>query len=260
FVYDLTGSHLLITGTTMIICLYLSIRFTDAFMAIVSYAAFFVSIFLLCLKLGTIAKVMAPLFMLIVSAGIYIFMKFLEKRDGIQVYHYCIKAVTFLTLITFYASANYFVVRELTNKMFDGNLAGNNEMMMGWLFWIFTFLIPVIYLFYGIAKKDFLFIRTGLGLIAAAVFTLRYYHRVFSIEIAMLIGGGILIMISYLLIQYLKVPKHGYTFQNLHPSNKKLLNAEALIVAQTFGTTSSHENNSLYAGGSGGGGGATSNF
>lgn len=166
----------------------------------------------------------------------------------------------FLTLVTFYASSNYFVVKELSNQMFGLELTIYDGIPMGWLFWILTFTIPVVYIFYGLKRKDFLFIRTGLGLIAATIFTVRYYHSIFTAEISMLIAGSTIIATSYALIQYLKISKQGYTSRDLHTGNKNLLNVEALIIAQTFGTSPKTEDNALFGGGSGGGAGATGNF
>ena len=260
FVSSSTTNYILISGTSMILCLYLCMRFADAFMASISYLSFFVFIFLLYIKMGSIAKITAPFLMLATSAITHSIMKNLEKKDRLIIYNFCIKSVKFLTLITFYASANYFVVKELSTQMFGLQLTIHDGIPLGWLFWILTFTIPVIYIFYGIKGKDFLFIRTGLGLIATTIFTIRYYHNIFPLEISMFIAGTITIAISYSLMQYLKTPKRGYTSTDLHPGNTNLLNAEALIIIQTFGTSSKTENNTLFGGGSGEGAGATSDF
>lgn len=118
--------------------------------------------------------------------------------------------------------------------MFGLNLSPGSGIPLGWLFWILTIIIPPFYILYGVIKRDFLFMRTGLVLIAATVLTIRHYHAILPAEIAMLIAGLLLISISYFLIKYLATAKNGYTFQYLHPANKRLLNAEALIIAQTF--------------------------
>ena len=77
----------------------------------------------------------------------------------------------------------------------------------------------------------------------------------------MLIGGIILIALSYILIKYLAVSRQGYTSVNLYPSKKEILNVEALIIAETFSKKPGEQSQSgLYGGGSGGGGGATSEF
>ncbi len=260
FVYDATTNYTLIAGTVMLISLYLCVRFTDAFMAIISYFSFFLFFFFLYLELGTIARTTAPMLMMVVSALVYLLMKSKEKKERLILYNFCIESVMFLTLLTFYASSNYFVVKELSNQMFGLNLTIHDGIPMGWLFWILTISIPVIYVLYGIKRKDFLFIRTGLGLIAVTIFTVRYYHNILPLEISMLIAGAIMITVSYMLIQYLRIPKKGYTSADLDPRNKNILNAEALIIAQTFGTSSKSDNNNLFGGGSGGGGGATGDF
>ncbi|MEP7230585.1 MAG: hypothetical protein ABI691_10060 [Ginsengibacter sp.] len=260
FVNDITTKYILISAISMAIALYLCVRFTDAFMAIVCYLSFVLFVFFLYQKLGTIAKTTLPFLMMILSVCIYVSMQRLQKMDRLVTYNFCLKSVMLLTLVTFYAACNYFVVKELSNQMLGPRVSIKDDLPMGWLFWIFTFSIPFIYIFYGIKRKDLLFIRTGLVLIAAAIFTIRYYHHVLSAEICMLIAGSVLIIVSYLLIQYLKEPRQGYTSAEVNPPGENLLNIEALIIARTLGTSSKTQDNSLFGGGSGGGGGATGNF
>lgn len=206
------------------------------------------------------AKATAPLLMMLASAIVYFILRTIGKMERMVLYLFSINTVKFLTLITFYASANYFVVKELRNQMFGLRPSLHSGIFLGWLFWLLTIIIPPFYVLYGVDKKDFLFIRTGIGLIAAAVFTIRYYHAILPTEIAMLIAGILLISISYFLIKYLSTTRKGYTFQNLHAADKNLLNAEALIIAQTFSTSAKAESSALYGGGSGAGGGATGDF
>ena len=253
------GSWLVTSSVIMVIALWLSIRFTDAFMSMVSYCCFFIFIFLAYIKGGEMAKATAPLIMMAVSALVYLFMKKLI-RAGTFKYQFCFKAVILLTLITFYASGNYFIVKELSNQMFHLRLRLNDSIPFGWLFWIFTLIIPPVYIIYGITKKDFLVMRTGLALIAATIFTVKYYYAVLPAEIAMLIAGVIVTALSYALIKYLNISRHGYTSQNIYHSKNEILNAEALIIAETFNKKPTIENRGLYGGGSGGGGGATGEY
>ena len=253
-------SWIIISGITMLITLYLCIRFADSFMGVVSYFSSFIFVFLIYVKFGNIARATAPLLMMIVSAVAYLLINKLSSKTIL--YKFCCEAVILITLITFYASGNYFVVKELSNEMFSLNLALHDPIPLAWLFWSFIFLIPPAYLFYGIKHKNFLFIRTGLVLIAATIFTIKYYYTVLPVEIEMLIGGIVLIGVSYLLIKYLAMPKHGYTSANLFPQKKEMLNLEALIIAETFNEqpAAAPQNTGLYGGGSGGGGGATGEF
>jgi hypothetical protein len=253
-------SWIIISGITMLITLYLCTRFADSFMGVVSYFSSFIFVFLIYVKFGNIARATAPLLMMIVSAVAYFLVNKLSSKTIL--YKFCCETVILITLITFYASGNYFVVKELSNEMFSLNLALHDPIPLAWLFWSFIFLIPPAYLFYGIKHKSFLFIRTGLGLIAATIFTIKYYYTVLPVEIEMLIGGIVLIGVSYLLIKYLAMPRHGYTSANLFPHKKEMLNLEALIIAETFNEqpAAAPQNTGLYGGGSGGGGGATGEF
>lgn len=259
FVSDYNTSWIGMSGVTMFVALWLSIRFTDAFMAMLTYCCFFIFLFLVYLKFGDIAKATAPVIMMIVSAVICLLLQKLS-RGKMYSYQYCFKAVTFLSLVTLYASGNYFIIKELSNEMFHLQLSLQDPIPFGWLFWMLTFLIPPAYIIYGIRKRDFLVMRTGLALIAATVFTVKYYYALLPVEMEMLIAGIILIALSYTSIKYLAMPKYGYTSIDLYPSRKEALNAEALIIAETFNKQPVVESSGLYGGGSGGGGGATGEF
>jgi hypothetical protein len=260
FIEDYSDQFLIITVIVVIICLWLSIRFTDAFMAMISYTALFAFVFLLYIKLGNIAQITAPFVMMTVSVIIYFTARKFYSKEKLLFYRFSFKAVILLSLISFYASGNYFIVKELSNEMFNLQLQLNDPITFGWFFWIFTVVIPPAYIVYGIQKRDFIFLRTGLLLLAVTIFTVRYYHAVIPVELAMLIAGLILIIVSYVLIRYLKTPKHGFTFANTGFVSREILNAEALIIVQTFGKKATVDNHIKFGGGSSGGGGATGNY
>lgn len=258
FAYDSEASWLVVSAAATLISLWLSIRFTDACMAVVTYCCLFVFFFLLYSKAGNFAKATTPFVMMTLSAFAY----FISTRlisSGLFMYHFCFKSVAFLALITFYASGNYFVVSILGAVLFDLP-AGQNSFTLDWLFWLFTLAIPLVYVICGVIKKDFILMRTGLMLIAAAIFTIKYFFDFLPVEMILLISGAVLIVISYALTRYLKTPKYGYTSEDLYPFQKDALQVEALIVAETFNGQPQAQPPGLYGGGSGGGGGATSDF
>jgi len=259
FVSGYETSWLVISSVSMVIGLWLTVRFTDAFMAMVSYCSLFIFIFMAYVRLGNIARATAPLMMMVVSALVYFVMKKMINGKTFM-YRSCFRAVTFLALVTFYASGNYFIVKEVSNQMFHLQLSLNDPIPFGWLFWILTLIIPPAYIIYGILEKDFLVMRTGLGLIAATIFTVKYYYSIFPVETEMLGAGIILIALSYALIKYLAAPKYGFTSIDQYPSKKEALHAEALIIAETFSPQANLKNDGLYGGGGGGGGGATGEF
>jgi hypothetical protein len=104
-------------------------------------------------------------------------------------------------------------------------------------------------------------LRVGVILLAAIVFTVPYYHAVLPLEIAMTVGGLILMGIAYALIQYLQQPKNGFTYEAI--ADKHLLdkmNIEAIVIAETFTAVQPADNHTGFGGGSFGGGGSSGYF
>jgi hypothetical protein len=249
-----------ISGAAMIVFLYLAVRFVDRFMAILSYLALLVFIFLLYTAMGVFAKATAPFLIMIFSGVTYGCLTVLRKKNTYQLYQRCFKSVLLVAIITFYASVNYFAVKELGSEIFGVQLAENDPIPFGWLFWFLTFVVPVAYVAYGVKKKDLIFLRTGLVLVGVAVFTFRYYYHVLSLEMAMLIGGFIMIAISYAIIKYLRIQRFGLSFEKNVGLNEKRINIESLVITQVAGQKSSATTGVEFGGGSFGSGGAGGNY
>lgn len=213
----------------MLVSLWLTIRFTDAFMAIICFAATIVFFCTLYIELGSFGEVTVPFALMIFSALVYLFIQKLSGINKLVIWKLPIQCVRFFSIITFYVSGNYFVVNELSLKIYALPPA------MGWVFWIYTLAVPPLYIFYGLKRKQSVFYRTGFVLLVAGILTVHYYYTVMPVEIAMIIFGILLIGISYALIKYLATPKKGFTFENNGAKGKSLIDAEALIIAQVFG-------------------------
>jgi hypothetical protein len=138
-----------------------------------------------------------------------------------------------LTLITFYEQANYFVVDQLSIEMFGAPIA------IGWLFWLFTLGVPLLYIFYGLKQKESMFYRTGFVLMVAGILNCSllsysdgrrsshdhfwncpYFYKLCIESNTWLLPGKVL-----------RLKTDGHRSQNL-------VNAEALIIAQVFGKKS----------------------
>lgn len=257
-IQDFTNNDVITSFVMILFCLWLCIRFTDAFMAMLSFASLYIFILLLCTKAGVIGEAVAPFLLMLTSAIVYVIANTLLKKDKLLFYHYCCNAIRLMALVLFYTSANYFAVNEGSRELLSSTV--KMPATLGIVYWILTIIIPVAYLVYGIIKKDLMFIRTGFILIIITILTIHYYYHPLPTEIDMLIGGLLLIAISYALIQYLRTPKHGFSFENTGRNKKDLLNAEALIVAQVFGRSNTQQKGFEFGGGSSGGGGATGNY
>jgi uncharacterized membrane protein YgcG len=244
-----------------IISLYATLRFADRLMAIVAYLALLGVIFFTADQLGGMVKAILPFILMAASAAVYFGIIYLKKRPGLENYHDCFSIIRIAALLSFYAAGNFYVVKELSSQLYHLPAGDRTPIPFGWLFWIFTFIIPVGYIARGIQMKDAIFLRTGMLLIAALVFTVRYYYAITPPEVAMTVGGILLLIISYGLIQYLKQPKFGFTnAANDVEDNDGKLQIESLVIAETFGQQTAADDSTKFGGGSFGGGGASGDF
>jgi hypothetical protein len=252
------GNAILVFG----IAFYLTLRFVDALMSAIACIALLAIFFFSYIKAGDIAKATTPFLIMASTAVIYIFISKRKQLEKYRHYSSCLILAEITVLVCFYLAGNYYIVRETSNSMFNLHLKEGEGIPFGWIFWILTVLIPLLYIIRGIQKKDAVLLRTGLILIAAAVFTIRYYYYLMPIEIAMTIGGIVMIGIAYALIQYLRQPKHGFTYKE-PPTQDFMdkLQVESLLISEIANSQQQPLTGpTRFGGGSGGGGGAGGAF
>lgn len=257
--------HISASTVCLVVCIVTvlaTLRFADMMIAGVAYLAFLGFIFTVAIKLGPVAKTIVPFLIMFISITVYIAAKKISAYHSSRHYKHCLTIVSVLSLLTLYLAGNYFVVREVSNEMFDLQLQDGQSIPGAIFFWIYTAVIPVVYLYLGIRKKDAVLLRTGMILLAAIVFTIRYYHSVLPLETAMVIGGLVLTVGAWALIRYLKEPKHGFTYAEPEdPSLADKLRLESLIIAQTYVPGTQPAGNDVqFGGGTGGGGGASGGY
>lgn len=244
-----------------IISLYCSLRFADRLMSVVLYVSFLGIFFFSCIHLGAAAKAFVPFVIMAISALIYLLISKAKGLKTNQLYAGCLLVISISALISFYISGNYYVVRELSNAMFNLNLAENESIPFAWLFWLFTVAIPCLYIIRGIQKKEIIFIRVGLILMACIVFTVRYYYSIAPPEVIMAAGGIVLMLVSYGLSRYLKTPRYGFTNLEIASTDTPgKLQIESILVTQTFTGQPAPADGTKFGGGGFGGGGASGEF
>ncbi len=243
-----------------VLAAYFFLRFADSLMACLLVLAFFTSVFLFYFPINNFTQSSLPFILILLAGLVYFLANKFSFNNNFRHYKLGLKIMEIVSLICLYAASNYFVVQQLRYIFLQSET--NTKISHGWLFWFFTVAIPLYYIFRGIQKKDVVFLRVGLLLIAAIVFTIRYYYAVMPLEIAMLIGGMFFIVISYALTKYLSQPKYGFTAAEIKSNTKEgKINIESLVIAETFShTTSPSEPTTTLGGGSGGGGGASGEF
>jgi len=237
----------------LVIALICCIRYVDALMGLVAYGAFLGLIYFMALQGGATGRALLPFIMMIASLAPRPLLYHLAKRAAALPWRHCLDTLNASTLLAFYLAGNYYIVRE-ANALLSG-VPG--PIPLAWLWWTLTIVTPFVYIGWGIRKKDPLFLWVGMALVTAAVFTFRYYYHVLPAELAMVIAGALLIALAYVLLRYLRIPRHGFTSAPADepcPPGASLV--EGLIIAETFQPQQPADAGFKFGGGSGGGGGA----
>ena len=239
--------------TIFLICGWLWYRFVDSVMAIFSVASFIFFSATLFDKTGPFAQNVMPVFTMCITALLYILLRLKMPIEHNQ-YYKSYKVVKIFLLITFYLAGNIFIIDDISREIYHRL----KPIPFHSFYWLTTFLIPLAYMIIGFLKRNLLILRPGLFLLAASIFTYKYYFTFLPIEWEMLFVGAILVLISYLLFKYFKDGKNGFTSEK-YTSSSVMDNLQALIVTETL-TTRISSGNSLMDGGSGGGAGASGDF
>ncbi|HJT74853.1 MAG TPA: hypothetical protein VJ720_12555 [Chitinophaga sp.] len=260
-----TSGDLGILGWSLIVLLlslWFTLRFADVSMSIIAHLAFLATLFSISIRLGTAGRIITPFLLMGASLAVYLLAGKLSRIHTYRHYRRCLEVLKALGLLTLYVSGNYLVVREVSNEMFGLDLQPGESIPGGWIFWIFTVVLPPLYIYLGLRKKDRILIVAGLILLAAIVFTIRYYHSVAPIEVAMTLGGAFMILVAYFVTKYLKEPKKGFTAAEDDEKHAlQRLQIEAVIISQTMSHTPQPAQGEVkFGGGTGSGGGATGEY
>lgn len=240
-----------------------TIRYADVLVSICLSLLCYTVLFLLLLKLGAVAKIIMPFAFMVVSVFIYLIAKQFERNPGLINWQPCIVVFKCVALVIFYLSGNYFVIRESSIQYFNLTIANGQDIPLAIFFYLFTALVPIGYVFYGLKRKDKALLWIGLLLVAVAAITFKNYFSTGHPEIIAAIAGTIMICVAYAAIKYFQLPKYGITFEeDMDKDNILKINAEALLLAQSFNqqTHQQPENGTEFGGGTGGGGGATGDW
>lgn len=258
--FIITDTHIApldISIVVWVVATFFVLRFADVLMTVIAFLAFLSVLFFMFMHAG---KVIIPFMVMGVSLAVYLAAVKLEKIHTYRHYRSCLNMLQITALVTLYLGGNYFVVREVSNEMFDLDLKPGQDIPGGLIFWIFTIILPPLYMFMGVRKKDRILIRTGLFLVAGIIYTVRTYHSVAPIEVAMTFGGLILIAAAYGVTKLLTPSRKGFTAEKTDDDAEDALQLEALVVAQTFSHPAGPQDTFDFGGGSASGGGASGNY
>lgn len=215
-------------------------------------------------EFGEIAKAILP-FVAMIFAGFFYFLtrKLIDKLTESYYYNGLLLANSFC-LVLFYLSCNYLVVRELSAELLGTEVKPGTDIPFAFFFYAFTFIVPIMYLVQALRTKDRIMLWISFLAIGFSIYTIRFYYAVLPIEVALTLGGLVLFAIAYFSIRKLKEQESGLTFKpdRINHSDA-ILNAEALIVASTFGMkpeVKPQDSPMEFAGGGFSGGGSGGSF
>lgn len=240
------------------------LRYADRIATLTLCICAYTILFLMVMKFGNIAKMIMPFVLMLFSAVLYFQTKKLKHKSELAYWKSCIIVAEFVALLVFYISCNYYVIRESSLAFFNMYLEEGQDIPLAFIFYILTATVPIAYIYFGLKQKDKVQLWSGLILLAASVITFKYYFSLGHPEITLTIAGIILIMVAYIVINYLKVPRHGITFEEDRDEDSFLKsNAEALIIVKSMAQkteTLPSQDGVEFGGGKSGGAGSGGNY
>lgn len=259
---DELNASLLFACIALPVLTFTTIRYANILSAGGAFMSLFTIVFILVSKTGEISKFIMPFLIMVLSAAFYLQVVNYRKKESLRFWNGPLLLLEVLSLVLFYLAGNYYIVRTLSEELFELQLQEGEDIPMAFIFYLYTAIIPLAYVFYGLKNKNRVLLQTGLLLIAASVITFKYYYSLGHHEITLTISGIVMIAVSAWAIRYLKTPKHDITFVE-DPDEKFLekFDAEALVIAQTFSGPHQQPNTGPeMGGGKFGGGGADGDF
>ncbi len=255
-----TDSMIVYTGLSLPVLAFAAYRYIDSLVTVTAYGCLLLFVASVFIEMGGVALHLLPFAGMGVGAGSYFLIRKLQKKQESRFWADALALLEILSLVTFYACGNYFVVQKgYAELMYTTD---NPLVPMPWLFWIITLATPVVYVYRSLTTKDRTMLRAGLILVAVAILTFKYYFSLGHHSVTITLGGAVLFAAAYYVIRLLKKGNLSFTYEDDVIETEDSLQAEALIVTQTFGQAIGTEptKDFTFGGGEFGGGGAGGEF
>lgn len=225
-------------------------RYGNTQLALAMVGCFLATLFFYITQFG-LGKQLIPFIMMALSVGIY----WLNQRFETSYYAEAQEFIKIMALITFYLSGNYLVVRE--GNAILNNLSPSIQIDFAPVFYVFSTIIPIFYLYLGIKQKDRAFLIIGGLAVLFSIFTYRTYFSTIPIEWALCLGGLAAIIISIVAIRFFSADKWGIS--SLPAQRSKYQEIESIILGQIL-QSKSNAPDTKFGGGNFGGGGAGNSY
>lgn len=250
----------LTTWTCIVVFSFAAVRYLDLLSTAAAIFSFAYALFYHLYEVGGIAQRLIPFVFIIVFSSSFLMCQKLRKKKNLLVWTNNLIVAECLSLLLAYCGGNYFVVRELSLNLLGLQIEEGGDIPFAYLFYTLTVLIPWLYLYFGIKKRDIILIRVSLFVFAFSAFTFKYYFSLGAPEIALTLTGIIVFVIALMLMNYLKKVRKGFTRENLLSEKWAAANVQAFVVSQTLGGNQASATQDMPGGGKFGGGGSTEDF
>jgi len=185
-----------------------------------------------------------------------VILKLVKKYETFDnfVFINCFKYIKYIACIIMYLSVNLYVIKETAF-----NLLGVSTIPLQGLFLALTIIFPLLLITLGLYYKQKFMLHSGLFLLMPTVATIRAYYAVMPIELALTLGGLVLILVSYFSIKHIQKNDTPFTFEA--ENDEDLTNAEILLTLQQLGSKNTDTpSDKTFGGGTFGGAGAEGSF
>jgi hypothetical protein len=242
---------------SLIVLLLALVRYADPVVAALTFGAGLALLGHVLLQVP-IGLLVLPFVVMLAAIGLHAWLRTLAARTDYDYYRGSILVLRTLALAAIYLAGNYFVMREGNAALRSGG-GPSEQIPLAPLFYVFTAVIPLVYIALGLRRHDRLLLLLGLLAVAFSLFTLRYYRSVLPPAVAATLGGAVLLAGALGALRYLRTPRHGFTAA-ADEAEPPHFNLESVIVAQTVHVPSAAAPGFEFGGGHSGGGGADGRF
>lgn len=230
------GNELPIAITTTIVSFLSYLRYVKRISVLIFCIASTATVAYSMFQIGSIGKAILPFVLMIYALVMYFISNKLTQKVQFPFYHKGILVLKNFSLLLFYCSGNYLVVRELSVLLLGNEIAPNSDIPFAWFFYAFTAIVPVFYILYGLKIQERVMLWIGFLSLGFSFYSIRYYYHILPIEIALTLGGLVLFAIAYFSIKKWKDKTTGITFQpDRFINSSDFINTEALILTSQFG-------------------------
>ncbi len=207
--------------------LWFTMRFADIIIAFALNACIFLIVLILLTKNVGLAKDLLPFSVMVTSLAIYLFARKCRNSNALTPWRLPLAFFETSSLATIYLAGNLLMVSELFK------LASLEQ-----LSYILTAILPLLYISFGVLRRNAIMFRVGLLALVISIFSFKYHFNIEYTEVLLTIGGILLILIAKFGTLYLKTPKHGFTIEHLFKGDfEKVFNVDDMIIDKSLRKT-----------------------